>query len=119
MSPLLLLIFTLLLTLRPVSPDPNLLRKELVKARILSRLGLSTKPRLDLPHRISPELVLRTLQRTQELTANDPAAEGLPGQFPSLTHLNRNRTENESTHQTPTSQIISFPEKGKKRTPHG
>lgn len=102
------------------------LRKELIKVQILQRLGLTEKPQVDLAHKISRDLVLETLRRTETLDE----VEGRDG-GPILTtnrfqhhrrHNNQSRFggssssdgDDGSTNYAKTSEIISFPEKGKK-----
>ena len=53
---------------RPNSSSSNNeegLRKELIKVQILQRLGLNDKPQVDLAHKISKDLVLEALRRTE------------------------------------------------------
>ena len=104
-------------------PSADTLRKELIKAQILQRLGLTHKPNLDLTHQISREVVLETLKRTQEVEAENESS--LPGQFARSRHheeggqsgndsqTSNNTQPNHQNHKyAKTSDILSFPDKG-------
>ena len=97
-------------------PSPDALRKELVKATILQRLGLTEKPNLDPTHQISRAVVLDTLKRTEEVEGENQGS--LPGQFRRVlneTDDNENVIPigNHAHRYAKTSQIIAFPDRGK------
>src|SRR6185503_14180032 len=56
-----------LITSQGTSSLEDHLRKEMIKVQILQRLGLTEKPVVDQAHKISRDLVLETLRRTETL----------------------------------------------------
>jgi len=76
-------------------------RREIVKVQILQRLGLSEKPRVNTSHKISKDLVLETLQRTETWTSAVPDGIGSTADG-----------DDDANNYAKTSQIISFPDKG-------
>ncbi|ODM95212.1 Inhibin beta chain [Orchesella cincta] len=114
------------------------LRREFIKVQILQRLGLSEKPHVDMAHKISKDLVLETLRRTENLNYHDSSssssssstATDVAGAGNNERHIlshNHNHANNSSSISTTslldeetgvanyakTSEIISFPDKGK------
>lgn len=83
------------------------LRKEIIKVQILQRLGLSEKPQVDIAHKISKDLVLETLRRTENLDQNTP-----PASHSNSTSSSSGDDEAISNYAK-TSEIIAFPDKGK------
>ncbi|CAG7829797.1 unnamed protein product [Allacma fusca] len=104
------------------NPNEDAIRRELVKVQILHRLGLNEKPQVDLAHKISKDLVLETLRRTESFSEN----------FHNFVTKPQNKHQNKSRHggqsrpsskdegagepgnYAKTSEIISFPDKGKR-----
>jgi len=94
-------------TSKPPAPFiQDSLRKEYIKAQILQRLGLSAKPVVDLSHKISRDLVLETLRRAEGLEWDSIVGGGSPAG-------NNTGSEEAGSNYAKTSEIISFPDKGK------
>lgn len=122
-----------------VSNSEDTLRREFIKVQILQRLGLSEKPHVDMAHKISKVLVLETLRRTENLnnhhhdstlstsssstSASDAASTPADTTYhnerhvPSYSYANNNTIvvdeETGVANYAKTSEIISFPDKGK------
>jgi len=74
-------------------------------------LGLSEKPHVDIAHKISKDLVLETLRRTENLDQNTPSDTGNSKQSH---HPNSTSGDDDSlSNYAKTSEIIAFPDKGK------
>ncbi|CAL8138034.1 unnamed protein product [Orchesella dallaii] len=121
------------------------LRREFIKVQILQRLGLSEKPHVDMAHKISKDLVLETLRRTENLnypdspSSSSSSSSSISGDGAgarnnnerhvlshSQSHANNSSISSSSSSTTSlldeetgvanyakTSEIISFPDKGK------
>lgn len=84
------------------------IRKEIIKVQILQRLGLTEKPRVNNSHKLSKDLALEILKRT------DSSGGGGNG-LSNTVHANSTQANvvEEDSNFAKTSEIISFPEKGK------
>lgn len=117
------------------------LRRELIKVQILQRLGLNEKPHVDMAHKISKDLVLEALRRTENFNPQHHQDSSSSSSLNSITgSFNHNNAsinlESVATSSTAaglsnhadqetgvanyakTSEIISFPDKGKHTNYH-
>ncbi len=84
------------------------LRKEMIKVQILQRLGLVEKPLIDNSHKLSKDLALALLSRT------DNFHQSSDGDLSTSDVNNSTTTQTEDDNNfAKTSEIISFPDKGK------
>lgn len=79
----------------------------MIKVQILQRLGLEQKPHVDDAHKLSKDLALEILRRTDNLHQSGG------GSTSSDTNSTTIQTTEDDNNFAKTSEIISFPDKGK------